>query len=132
MPMCSAVPNAVGGGLAGWQRDLAVRHLIANLAHDFPVQQLAMACGLSRSHFTRAFKISTGLPPHHWLMHHRVSRAQQMLAGAKDSIAEIALSCGFSDQSHLTRVFRAQVGASPGAWRRHRQAEINGAAASPR
>jgi transcriptional regulator GlxA family with amidase domain len=109
-------------GLAAWQLELASRRLVSDLSADFPVVQLARLCGLSRSYFARAFKASTGLPPHRWLMHFRIERAKEMLEHDEDSISAIAVSCGFSDQSHLTRVFHAIVGASPAAWRRRRKA----------
>ena len=115
-------------GLAAWQLELASRRLVSDLSADFPVAQLARLCGLSRSYFARAFKASTGLPPHRWLMHFRIERAKEMLERNEDSISAIAVSCGFSDQSHLTRVFHAIVGASPAAWRRRRKA---GAFSSP-
>lgn len=110
-------------GLAPWQVDRAVRLLLGDSAQDNSVEQLAAQCGLSRSHFGRAFKASMGLPPHRWLTHFRIARAQEMLAG-RASIAEIALNCGFADQSHLTRVFNAITGCSPAAWRRQRRAGL--------
>ncbi len=116
-------PKAIGRGLAGWQLDLAVRLLVSDLSSDFPVAQLASRCGLSRSHFARAFKTSTGQPPHRWLMNHRIQCAREMLERTNDRIVAIALSCGFADQSHLTRVFHAIVGTTPAAWRRQRKAD---------
>lgn len=113
-----------GKGLAPWQAELALRLLLDNSCGDFPVTALASRCGLSRSYFIRAFKVSMGLPPHHWLMRNRIDRAQAMLERTGDSIAAIALGCGFSDQSHLTRVFHAVVGTSPAAWRRRRRAQV--------
>ena len=119
-----AAHKGAGGGLAPWQTELALRLLLDDLCATFPVADLARLCGLSRSYFTRAFKISMGLPPHHWLMNYRIHRAQEMLERTNDSISAIALSCGFSDQSHLTRMFHATVGSSPAAWRRQRRAGI--------
>lgn len=127
MPRSHGPAQAIGSGLAGWQRDNALRLLLSDLSADFPVADLARRCGLSRSHFARAFKISMGLPPHRWLIRHRIRRAGEMLEGTDESIVAIALTCGFADQSHLTRVFHAIVGASPAAWRRRRKA----AAAEP-
>src|SRR5689334_3093725 len=120
MPDMRHDPKANGKGLAGWQAELALRLLLDNSSADFPVAALARHCGLSRSHFIRAFKISMGLPPHHWLMHRRIERAREMLARTNEGIAGIAISCGFSDQSHLTRVFHNVVGETPAAWRRWR------------
>jgi len=113
-----------GAGLAPWQVELAQRLLLADLSAEFPVAKLAGRCGLSRSHFARAFRISTGLPPHRWLIRYRLRRAQELLERSDLSIAEIALSCGFADQSHLTRVFHDIIGASPAAWRRLRKAGL--------
>lgn len=124
MPRDHPMPNAAGRGLEPWQREVAVQLLLDDLAGDRPVAELAGRCGLSRSHFTRAFKASMGLPPHHWLMRHRVECARALLERSDESIAAIAASCGFADQSHLTRVFHAIAGASPAAWRRRRRASV--------
>jgi AraC-like DNA-binding protein len=42
-----------------------------------------------------------------------------MLTSA-ESLSEIALSVGFSDQAHLCRLFRQAFGQSPASWRRER------------
>ena len=118
------VKKATGGGLAHWQVELALRLLLRNLGDGSTVADLASRCGLSRSYFVRAFKLSMGTPPHRWLVRERVHRAGEMLERTNTSISAIAVSCGFSDQSHLTRVFRASVGSSPAAWRRQRKAGV--------
>jgi transcriptional regulator GlxA family with amidase domain len=74
---------------------------------------------LSTSHFTRAFRASTGLAPFQWLAHRRVDTAKVLLRQRRVSLREIALACGFSDQSHFTRVFSRIVGTSPGTWQRN-------------
>ena len=118
------VQKVAGGGLAHWQVELALRLLLRDLGDDSPVADLASRCGLSRSYFVRAFKLSMGTPPHRWLVRERVHRAGEMLERTNTSISAIAVSCGFSDQSHLTRVFRASIGSSPAAWRRQRKAGV--------
>jgi len=118
------VEKVTGGGLAPWQVELTLRLLLRDLGDDSPVADLASRCGLSRSYFVRAFKLSMGTPPHRWLVRERVHRAGEMLERTNKSISAIAVSCGFSDQSHLTRVFRASVGSSPAAWRRQRKAGV--------
>lgn len=118
------VRRVTAGGLAPWQVALALRLLHRDLCDDVPVADLANRCGLSRSYFVRAFKVSVGTPPHRWLVRQRVHLAGEMLERTTDSISVIAVSCGFSDQSHLTRVFHASVGSSPAAWRRQRKAGV--------
>jgi AraC family transcriptional regulator len=94
--------------------------IAANLGDDLSLAQVAAQCDLSREHFSRAFKISTGLTPHQWRQLCRIDAVKQLLTGSSRSIADIALACGFADQSHLTRVFGRIVGTSPAQWRRDR------------
>jgi len=107
------------GGLAGWQVQRAKEMLsAASRDEDVSIDDLASNCGLSASHFSRAFRQSTGVSPHQWRLQHRVDRAKSLLRDQKRSLAEVALACGFSDQSHFNRIFVRLAGISPGAWRR--------------
>lgn len=111
------VSRRTAGGLAAWQEKRAKDLLEANLAKDVSLQELSRECGLSRSHFTRAFRATTGLAPYQWLIQRRIDHSKILLQTTRQTIAEVALSCGFADQSHLTRVFTRMVGTSPSAWR---------------
>ncbi|GKQ54359.1 AraC family transcriptional regulator [Bradyrhizobium sp. Ce-3] len=106
------------GGLAAWQAKQACERLEADLGGKTPLKQIAAEFDLSVSHFSRAFRISTGLPPHQWLLQQRIRIAKQLMAVRDLSLSEIAISAGFANQSHFTRVFSAIVGVSPAAWRR--------------
>jgi AraC family transcriptional regulator len=110
------------GGLAPWQESRAKEAMGTNLDKEINMAQLAHECGLSTSRFARAFKQSTGYPPHRWLLKRRIERAQDLLLTSNKDLAEIARVCGFYDQSHLTRAFGQTVGTSPGLWRRARRA----------
>ncbi|HEX3364169.1 AraC family transcriptional regulator [Phenylobacterium sp.] len=109
----------VQGGLAPWQEKRSKDMLAGDLSGATSLAEIAGACGLSVSHFSRAFRRSTGLAPHAWLLHVRVEAAKTMLRGRGSSLSMIALACGFADQSHFTRVFTRRVGLSPGAWRKY-------------
>lgn len=111
-------------GLTRWQVELALRLLLNDSGSGHSLKQIAAHCGLSRSYFEKAFKVSLGEPPHRWLVRQRIQRAGKKLEQTNDSVSSIALSCGFTDQSHLTRVFGAIVGSSPAAWRRQRKASV--------
>ena len=106
------------GGLAPWQRKRAEEMLAANLAAEVPLTRIAAECQLSTSHFSRAFRQSTGLPPHRWLLKLRVDKAKSLLRESALSLTDVARDCGFADQRHSTRVFTRWVGQGPGAWRR--------------
>lgn len=109
------------GGLAPHLLRRAQEILRANLRDGLSLEAIAEECGLSPRHFARAFKDSVGLSPHRWMMNARVATAKAMIHEGMDSLAEIAVTCGFADQSHLTRVFKREEGISPAAWRRHHQ-----------
>jgi AraC family transcriptional regulator len=112
------------GGLAPWQERRAKEIMEANLAGDIPLAELARECGLSTSHFARAFKESTGTSPHRWLMRRRIDSAMRLLRNRQSSLSQVALACGFSDQSHFTRVFTRFSGTGPAAWRRLHQEDV--------
>jgi AraC family transcriptional regulator len=114
-----AVTPVSKGGLAKWQERQAKDMLLADLTGSAPLASIAEACGLSPSHFARAFRNSTGMPPHAWLNQARVERAKLLLQRRHgQSLSDISIECGFVDQSHLTRVFSRQVGVTPGVWRK--------------
>lgn len=106
--------------LAPWQLKAALERMDASVNGRITLHDLALATGLSQSHFSRAFRGSTGMAPYQWHLKERIKRAQQLLLQQQVSIAEIASLTGFSDQAHLTRAFARATGATPAAWRRDR------------
>jgi AraC-like DNA-binding protein len=108
----------VKGGLAPWQERLAKEIIYHQMKDPAGIADLAMQCGLSVRHFTRAFQASTGLTPHEWLQKCRIDRAKTLLTTTELTLSEIGEACGFADQSHLSRVFVRVVGTPPGSWRR--------------
>jgi AraC family transcriptional regulator len=105
-------------GLSSRQLSVITDFIHDNLAAPIRLSELASLADLSPSQFGRAFKISTGRTPHLWHLDARIERARQLLRDRGNSLVEIALDTGFSEQSHFTRAFRAATGVSPGAWRR--------------
>jgi AraC family transcriptional regulator len=106
------------GTLASWQERRAKELLSAHLNGEVSINEVARQCGLSRSHFMRAFTRTTGQPPHRWLIARRIESARDLLLRSTLPIADIATRLGFADQSHFTRVFGSVVGHTPSAWRR--------------
>jgi AraC family transcriptional regulator len=111
-------PPGRRGGLAAWQERRAKELLAANLEGAVSLADLARECGLSISHFSRAFRQSMGVAPHRWLLTQRVELAKALLLDPRVALSEIALICGFANQSHFTRVFTRQTAVTPGKWRR--------------
>jgi len=114
-------PAADGNGLAPRQLLRIVEYLDAHLPHRIDLAHLAALAGLSQSHFSRAFKASTGMAPYRWQLDARIRRAQALLIDTPASLDQVAESTGFADAVHFGRTFRKLTGATPAAWRRDRK-----------
>jgi AraC family transcriptional regulator len=115
LPLPRRLPR---GGLASWQERRAQELMLERIDGDVSLEELAHECRLSRSHFARAFRQTTGQSPHRWLMSQRIALSQDLLRNSELSIGGIADRCGYANQSHFTRVFARYVGVNPGEWRR--------------
>lgn len=117
----SAGPQFIKEGTHGGLPPASIRrvrdYIDSHLTENMTIETLATTIGLSVYHFARAFKQSTGMPPHEYILRRRVERADQMLHRSELPLSEIAAAVGFSDQSHLARHFRRHTGMTPGAAR---------------
>lgn len=106
------------GLLADWQIQRVERFIDDQIDTHLRISDVAARVKLSPSYFSRAFKATKGLSYTDFIIRQRVIRAKQLLLTTTDSIAGIAVACGFADQPHLTRLFRQLTGVTPRAWRR--------------
>lgn len=88
---------------------------------DPDLATLAAAAGLSPQYFCRAFKASTGHPPHRWLIRRRIERACDLLSQASESVADVSYAVGYDDPAYFSRLFTRETGQSPRAWRVERR-----------
>lgn len=112
-------PPLVTGGLTPVQLRRVMDHIEAQLGDDLGLAQLAGLAGMSTHHFGQAFRLTTGIPPHRYVIDRRVHRAKELLLGSDRSIAEIAVAVGFSSQSHMTLNFRKLLGITPARYQRN-------------
>ena len=75
---------------------------------------------MSPYYFSRLFKQSIGLSPHHYLLRQRIERAKELLAGHQRRSAAVSEALGFPHESHFTTIFRALVGMTPREYQRQR------------
>ncbi|QAU40261.1 helix-turn-helix domain-containing protein [Bradyrhizobium guangdongense] len=106
------------GGLSPAILRRAIERLRSDTDADVSLAALAADAGLSRFHFCRAFKESTGLSPHAWLRQHHLEQAMNMLRETDDSIASIAAALGYSSQAAFAAAFGKLTGETPSVWRR--------------
>jgi AraC family transcriptional regulator len=114
-------PGADVKGLAPSQLRRVVEYLDAHLPGRVDLARLAALAGLSQSHFSRAFKASTGMAPYRWQLDARIRRAQALLIDTNASLDDVAEATGFADAVHFGRTFRKLTGATPAAWRHDRK-----------
>jgi len=91
--------------------------LDARLTETVTLDELAAHARLDKFHLCRAFRAEVGLPPHAYVTHRRVSRAQGLLVRGVPQ-AEVASAVGLYDQSQLHRHFKRILGVPPGAFTR--------------
>jgi AraC family transcriptional regulator len=93
--------------------DYVSAHLDARLT----LRTLAGLAQMDLFRFVRAFKQSTGLSPHRYLVEARIDRAKELLRDPSLTITEIALRTGFATPSHFSVTFRRIADATPRAYR---------------
>jgi len=106
------------GGLSPKVLLRAIERLRSDSETDVSLDALASDAGLSRFHFCRSFKESTGLSPHAWLRQHRLEQAMNMLRESDDSIVSVAAALGYSSQTAFAAAFKKLTGETPSDWRR--------------
>jgi transcriptional regulator GlxA family with amidase domain len=113
------------GGLTRWKLLRVQAEVDTRLSETISNGQLADCVRLSRFHFARAFRQSTGMSPQAYVFRRRIERAASLMLSTDATLCEIAFECGFSDQSHLSRRFAEVLGTAPRVWRRERLAAGN-------
>lgn len=118
-------------GLIGISRDLGLpdmrhpvyarlqranEHLQQHYGEKVRVQNLADLSGMSVAQLERHFRRVFQLTPQQVLARYRIEAAMQLLR-EPGSVADIGMSCGFTDQSAFARQFKATVGMTPRDYR---------------
>jgi AraC family transcriptional regulator len=106
------------GGLSAFDLKRAIAMIESSSDETPTLADLAKEVGVSRFHFSRAFKQSTGMTPHVFIARRRLDHSADMLRSTNMSATEIALECGFGSSSHFTIAFKRAFGASPTEYRR--------------
>jgi AraC family transcriptional regulator len=111
--------------LLAWQMRRVESHIDEHIEQQIRVADLSGIVDLSEAHFSRAFRLAYGEPPHAYIVRRRVELAAQLMLAGCEPLSEIALKCGFHDQAHLSKQFRQMTGETPAAWRRLRRRHAN-------
>jgi AraC family transcriptional regulator len=75
------------------------------IGEPISISMLSSIAGLSRSHFSSAFRASVGRTPHKHIVQMRIDRAMKLMKDTDVPLSQIALATGFSDQAHFRTGF---------------------------
>jgi AraC family transcriptional regulator len=89
-----------------------------NLGTPISLAAMAEEACMSRFHFLRLFKKTYGETPLKRLTRLRMEEARRRLVHGRDSITEIAFSCGYGNPAHFASAFRRTFGVAPSTYRR--------------
>jgi AraC family transcriptional regulator len=89
-----------------------------HLHRPIGLSELADLVNVSRFHFARLFRQSTGMTAIHYVERRRIQRAQVLIATTDTPLSDIALIVGYSDQSCFTRRFNRHNGCTPAVYAR--------------
>ena len=111
---------------------LVCEFIESNLEGQIVLAQLARLVGLSPFHLSRAFKASSGLAPHQYVLARRIERAKHLLMTTGLPTREVAWAVGYENISHFRRLFIAHLGVTPGGLRHQTATVCRGRLASSR
>jgi AraC-like DNA-binding protein len=116
-----ALPPEQAGWLAGLRDPFigkALSQMHARPAHNWTIEELAKAVGLSRSVLAERFADVVGMPPMQYLAKWRMQIASGLLAEGRANVATIANAIGYDSEASFSRAFKKMVGVPPSMWRR--------------
>lgn len=120
-------PVAAGSPAPRSHRDallLAKEYIRAHLAEPLSLEVLASVANLSPNYFHRLFTARFGCTPNRYITTQRILAARSKLAYSDQSLAQIAMDCGFSSQSYFTCRFTKETGKSPMQYRKEMQSRV--------
>lgn len=98
--------------------DAAARAMRDRLDQPKTIPTLARICGTSPTILKESFREVYGMPVYAWYRRLRMEAASRRLIHGGESIAEVALSVGYSNPSKFAKAFGETMGMTPREWRR--------------
>ena len=98
-----------------------VNAIIDNISNpNYKINDTMADIPMHKDYLRKLFLNQTGMTPLQYLIHRRLSNAQQLLENQQElrlSLKEIAFMSGFDDYYYFSRVFKQRFGLSPNVWR---------------
>ncbi|CAA0107353.1 HTH-type transcriptional activator RhaS [Starkeya nomas] len=118
--LSKAPPRIRSAGLtyAAWSK---VNEFIqAHIGRTLTLEELAAIANLSPSHFSRAFRQTTGQSPYQYVISSRLVQARDLIVNTDTPLNVVASAVGFTSHSHMGMVMRRAWGMTPSECRQER------------
>lgn len=95
-----------------------IEKVIDNLTKSISIDDLAEQFCLNRRQLSQAYRNAIGMTPKKFFILYRIQKACKLLRTSDDTIANIALKVGYSDQYNFSKAFRKITGLTTLQYRR--------------
>lgn len=92
--------------------------MLAAETRDLSLDEMARRLGTSYSNFRSTFREHSGVGPHQYRLHLKLSQARELLLNTDLSIKEIAFQSGFEGEQYFCRFFKKSMGKTPSSYRK--------------
>ncbi len=87
------------------------------------IDEIARYCYINKSYLCRLFKKETGLTVFEYLNLVKIYRSCELICNTNDTIADIAIKCGFSSISYFSYTFKKLIGKTPLQFKKYNSAD---------
>lgn len=96
----------------------AKEYIENNWLEEFDIDELVRVVNLSRYHFARLFKSTTGMTPYSYYQDVKIRKIKERLCDKNLSVTQAFTSCGVNYDGNYSRIFKAKVGMTPSQYRK--------------
>lgn len=97
------------------------QYINAHWKEPFNADEIAKAAHLSKSHFTKLFKVHTGVTPYEYYISYKIGKLKEMLLDSNLTISQAFAACNMNYNGHSARIFKEKVGITPSEFRKKYQ-----------
>jgi transcriptional regulator GlxA family with amidase domain len=112
-----AAPSATSSAEVGTFKSMML-HIQNHFAEDLSLEAIAAAGNVGKTLCAKLFKKYVSMTPWEYLIHYRIHKSIELMAGTDMSITEISHATGFSSASHYAKTFREIMGCTPSKFRK--------------
>ncbi|CUH97051.1 hypothetical protein P22_3177 [Propionispora sp. 2/2-37] len=94
-----------------------ISYINKHLYEKLTIPEIAESLNMNASYLSQLFKKQVGIPISEYIQFERIAEAKKLLHDDSQTILNICVLLGFSDQSYFTKIFKQHVGITPKEYR---------------